>query len=532
MFVGGGSGDFGISLMATVKTIIENNNLEFDLIIAVVENGVFLSGTLQVQQPITFGPLQLGGLAIQLGISFEGLPSFGFSAELEVDDLFDSTIAVMINSENPSESMIAGALSNLTLGDVVSKLAGTIGEQLDSGLDAVLNEVSISGTANGAFQVPAGSAANTLIDSLNNFNGQIISGDFVTYGKLPSFPSSSDGMMIFNDADNGKWYITEQAGAGSNSTVTHWQLIKDQATGALNVSREAQFYFVPSPAGVQIGTFFYPQGMSISGNIKFLFIDIDVDIAIELNKGILVDAQMDKISFVNDNLFSITAEEGSGGPQLSLCTYSQPNAQPGFQDPHFFVNGKVTVLGMGYGVFVNINSSGAQFELSGSTLGGIFSGTLTGTFNDTDLQVGGQINVGIGSVDLGALGTWNIDTGVNAAADIFAHLQSGSAGADFAAGFELAGNTYSIGNITLDVNTGSLSDLPEEAFNAVKNFLTELFTDPKKWAQMAAKVLNWAEDQVTSVLQSAFGLSPSDAKAIISALGLFCPIITAVNLLG
>lgn len=534
MFVGGGSGDFGISLMATVKTIIQNNNLEFDLVIAVVENGAFISGTLQVQQPITFGPLQLGGLAIELGISFEGLPSFGFAAEIEVDGLFDSSIAVLINSENPSESMIAGALSNITLADVVSKLAGTIGENLDSGINDVLKEVAISGATNGAFQVPGGAEANTLIDSLNNFDGQTISTDFVTYGKLASFPSSSDGMMIFKDADNGKWYITEQAGAGSNSTVTHWQLIKDQASGALNVSKEAQFYFVPSPAGVQIGTFFYPQGMSISGSIKFLFIDVDVDIEIALNKGILLETQMQPITFINANLFSVTAEDGNGGPLLSVCTYTrnQPGIKPELQSPHFLVDGKVTILGAGYGVFININSSGAQLELSGSALGGFFSGNLTGTFNDKDLQIGGEINIGIGSVDLGPLGTWNINTGVNAQADIFAHLQNQTAGAQFAAGFELGGNSYSIGQIQLNISTDKLSGLPEAAFNAVKDFLIDLFKDPKKWAEMAAKVLNWVEDQVTSVLQSAFGLSESDAKAIISTLGLFCPIITAVNILG
>lgn len=534
MFIGGGSGDFGISLIATVKTIIQNNNVEFDLIIAVVENGVFLSGTMQVQKPISFGPLQLGGVAIELGISFEGLPSFGFSAELEVDDLFNSSIAVMINSENPSESMIAGSLSDLSLADVVSKLAGTLGEQPDAGLEAVLEEVKISGTVNGAFQVPGGSVANALIDALDNFGGDTISNDFVTYGKLQSFPSSSDGLLIFNDSDNGKWYITEKAGAGSNSTITHWQLIKDYGTGALNVSKEAQFYFVPSPDGVQIGTFFYPQGMSISGNIKIFFLNVDVDIAIELNKGVLIETQMQPITFINANLFSITAETGSGGPQLSICTYTRndSNLAPELKPPHFLINGKATILGAGNGVSVNINSNGAYFSLSGSSLGGFFSGTLTGTISSSDLEIEGAINIGIGSIDLGPLGTWNINTGVNAQADIFAHSQGGSMGANFSAGFELGGNTYAIGSFSLDVNVGKLSDLPAIAISAVKDFLVELFTDPKKWAEMAAKVLKWVEDQVTSVLQSAFGLSADDAKAIISTLGLFCPIVTAVNILG
>ncbi|MEM9680929.1 MAG: hypothetical protein AAF901_11460, partial [Bacteroidota bacterium] len=354
MVIAGGSDGFAFSLAASLKTILQDHDLEFDIILTVVSNGVFVSGTLKVEEPLTFGPLQLGGLAIELGISFEGLPSFGFSGELMVEDLFDSTIAVLLNTSNPSESMVAGALSNITLGDVVDKLVGEVQEELPSPIKSVLDEVAIKGTKDGAFEVPKGAAASTLEDALNNFKGEVIQSDFVNYGKQSSFPSTSEGMMIFNDADHGKWYITEQAGSGDSSTITHWQLIKN-ANGAIDVSKEAQLYFVPSPSGVSIGTFYYPQGMKISGRIQFLLFKVDVDIDIEINKGFKVDAQMDKISLISDNLFSITAEEGSGGPQVSISTFTQPSAPAKFQKPHFFINGKMTILGASNGVFVDIN---------------------------------------------------------------------------------------------------------------------------------------------------------------------------------
>ncbi|WP_282126781.1 hypothetical protein [Marinifilum flexuosum] len=532
MVIAGGSDGFAFSLMATLKTIIEETNLEFDVVLTVVENGVFASGSLKTSKPIAFGPLQVGDLALELGISFEGIPSFGFAGELMVDDLFDSTLAVMVNTSNPAESMIAGALSNLTMGDVVDKMVGVVDEDIPQPIKKVLDEVAIGGSKDGAFQVPKGSPSTTLVDALNNFKGEVIQSNFTNYGKLSSFPSSSEGMMIFNDSDNGKWYITEKSGSGSNSTVTHWQLSQVSTDSAVSVSKEAQFYFVPSPTGVNIGTFFYPQGMKISGQIQFLMFKVDVDIDIEINKGIKVDAEMDKISFISDNLFSITAEEGGGGPQVSISTFAQPSAPPKFQKPHFYINGKMTMLGASSGVFVDINESGANFEISGSSLGGIFKGDLSGNFSAERMNIDGDISVGIPPINLGKLGKWDINKGVYASANVYADIQKGDFGAFFTAGFELAGSKHSLGIISLNVNVDKLSDLTSKFFEAVKEFLKKVFTDPKYWAEMAAKVLGWVEDEIEGVLTNVFGLSFDEAKKILSAISAFCPIVTAVNLLG
>ena len=82
------------------------------------------------------------------------------------------------------------------------------------------------------------------------------------------------------------------------------------------------------------------------------------------------------------------------------------------------------------------------------------------------------------------------------------------------------------------MNLGKLSDLPAKFFEAVKNFLVKLFTDPKEWAKMAAKVLHWVEDEIKNILEDTFGLSSKESQAILSAISAFCPIVSAVNLLG
>lgn len=530
MVMAGGSDGFAFSLAASLKTLLDNNQLDFDVILKVVANGAFVSGSMKAQKPVNFGHLQLGGLALELGISFEGLPSFGFFAQLMVEGLFDSSLAVMVNSTNPSESMIAGSISDITLADIVAKLVGDISEDIPKPLMDALEGVAVKGSKYGAFEVPKDKAPS-FATALNDFEGENIESVFTTVGKQPAFPNSSDGLMIFNDSDNGKWFLTEQAGTGTSSTVTHWQ-VAQQNNGALKVSKEAQLYFVPAPSGVSIGTFFYPQGMKISGCLQFLFFKVEADIEIEVDKGFKVDVEMDKISFISDNFFSIAAERGDGGPQVSIATYTQPNAPEKFRKPHFFINGKMTMLGAGQGIFVDINESGAEFEVSGSSIGGIFQGVLKGGFTAEKVNVGGSISIGIGSIDLGKLGKWDINTGVYAAANIYADIAGGSFGAQFTAGFELGGDKHSLGVIDLDVHVGKFSELPAKCFEAVKEMLVKLFTDPKYWAQMAAKVLGWVEDKVRSVLSGVFGLSSQQVDTIINAINAFCPIVTAVGILA
>jgi hypothetical protein len=520
-----GGSNFSLGLAGALKTQLQDTNVEFTVILALAENGIFVSGTMDNQRPLALGPLQIGGLALELGISFEGIPSFGFAGQLDVAGAFDSSLAVLVDSANPSNCMVAAALSDLTLGDIVDKLVGELEVPVPSPFLDLLGMIGISGSRHGKFSITGADAAR-FATALDNFDGQAISSMFTQYGKLSSFPTSSEGLMLFVDTPGRQWYLTEKSGSGDNSVVCHWQVSSD-AQGQLQVSKEAQLYFVPNPSGTRIGTFYYSQGMVVSGRLKYLFIDADVDIVLSISKGIKVAAELEKIVLGTEKLFSVTSEDGATGPRLSLSSFDQPLEPEGFQKPHFFVSGKMQMLGISRSMFINIDASGASFSLKGDIVPALVKGSLQGAIGKGSLlDVNGNVFAGIPDIDLGSLGSWNIKSGVAAATRIWAGMSD--FGASLGASFELGGQGFSLPEIKLDIATQSLADLPEIFFNAVKDFLVKLFTDPKAWAEMANKVLAWTTDQISSVLGSIFGMDADTIKAILAPL---CPIGTALSIL-
>lgn len=522
----GGPQGFGFGLSAGLKTIIQNSNVDFDITLLLVSNGIFVSGTMDNKRPIDFGAFQVAGLAVQLGISFEGIPSFGFAGSINVKGLFHSSVAVMIDSTNPSNSMVAGSLSDLTLKKIVDTMIGSPGE-LPQFIDDTFNSIGISGSMHGRFSVPAASA-NTVSTALNNYDAPAISNAFAQYGSLSNFPDSSEGLTLYVDTPGKQWYITSFTGAGDSSLITHYQLSLNSSTGAIDVSKEAQLYFVPNPSGTNIGKFYYKSGFMISGEINFLFIKLDVDVLCVTDKGLKIDAELEKIVIGAEKLFSITAAQGGGGPKLSVCSFDQPNDPvPQFRKPHLYVNGQLTFLGINRSVFASLSLDGASFSISGTLVPLISTGTLEGRFDSlTNMDVAGDINVKIGQVDLGKLGSFSINTGVSGRLSAF--VKGASIGAGLAASFTLAGTNYSLGNLTLDINTTDLTNLASFLLGKVADFLKDLFTDPKKWAQVVKDALNWAEDKITGVLESVFGLSPEAAKVILTALFPVCAATSAL----
>lgn len=516
----GGSDGFTFGVSATVKTILQSTNVAFTIELGVMANGIFVSGTMDNQQPLEFGPLKLGGVALELGISYEGIPSFGFAAEIDVAGAFNSSIAVLMDANNPANSMIAGAVSNINLKDVVQKMLGKLSEDIPSELLDVLATVGIKGTKHGSFSV-SGTQATDFSKALDNFDGNVISQVFTSTGKQSSFPSSSEALMLFVDTPGKQWYITQKG----STMLTHWQLSK-AANGNIDVSKEAQFYFVPNPAGSSIGKFHYAQGMQISGEIDFLFIELDVDIEMRVSTGIKIDAELEKIVLGTEKLFSITAAKGSGGPQVSIATFTQPSEPKEFQKPHFFINGKIETLGISRSAFININSSGAQFELKGDLIPAIITGDLSGSFDSSgSLDVKGDVFAGIQDIDLGPLGKFKIETGVKAAAAIWANAKD--FGASVAGGFELAGKNYNLPKLTLDINTQDFTKLPELFFDEVKKFLKDLFTDPKEWAKIASRALGWGTSEISGVLSDVFGLPKDEIDTILKTV--LCPVGTALG---
>ncbi len=406
--IGGGDGlQFGLS--ATLKTLIQGTEVDFNVTLATVSSGFFVSGTMDTKRPIDFGPFQLADVAIELGISYSTLlPSFGFAASLEVEGLFHSSIAVLIDTTKPSQSMAAGSLSDLTLQKIVDKLVGEP-DDVPTWLNDVLAEVSISGPEEGAFSIPVPTAV-IMATALNEFDGPLIAQTFQTYGKLSVFPSSSEDLTIFRDDNGRQWYVTSLTGAGESSLIEHYQLHQNEQTGEIDVTREAQFYCVLDPAGSWIGKFYYGPGIKISGVLEFLLLKVEVDVEINQNRGIKIDAHMDPIVLLHKQFFSITQlDDLTQGPYLSLLTY-----QNGTTEPHFHVDGQITLLGQGFGIKVNITKEGLDFRIERSVFG-VVTFTLYGTVDDPEnFSIGGSISVDFSDSPVEILG---LDKVVNEIAD-------------------------------------------------------------------------------------------------------------------
>ena len=91
------TGSFGAKLIGgvlelymtgIVTSIIQGQTTVFDFTLAFVENGAFLSGG--YQGTIDFVIVKISNLVIEIGIDWEGLPTLGFGAQIDVED-FDTS---------------------------------------------------------------------------------------------------------------------------------------------------------------------------------------------------------------------------------------------------------------------------------------------------------------------------------------------------------------------------------------------------------------------------------------------------------
>src|SRR6185369_6192405 len=71
-----------VGLQATIPTSIAGQKVTFTIEGDIEPNGVFLSGS--TPDTITFVVVSLGGLAIELGVDDEGIPSIGFAGTIKV----------------------------------------------------------------------------------------------------------------------------------------------------------------------------------------------------------------------------------------------------------------------------------------------------------------------------------------------------------------------------------------------------------------------------------------------------------------
>jgi hypothetical protein len=499
-------GSIGLFLIGAITVDIQRHPQTFDVTLLFVENGAFISADMKGPTAVDFEVFKLSNLALEIGVNWEGIPSLGVAGTIDASK-FESSIAVFFDSAEPQKSMMAGAICDLNLKDVLDTLTGDI---IPSEIDDILENVAIGGTH--SFEIAA-----ALAGDLDNLKLDQVAAAFQSQGKV-SIPSQPSQTLLVVNTPGSVWYLTDLL------TMKHYQLKRN--SDKIAVTLEAQIYCAPQ--ATNIGTINFPQGFFINGHLNFFGFNLTATIEISTHKGISVDAAMDRIVIGNETLFSITAKEGSGGPEVSIATFTQPDQKnEAFRPPHFFINGQIKILGLNESIYVNVTKNGLEFDLK-NHMNPLLSYDLHGSFDSlTQMNVGGSIMAGIPKIDLGRLGKINLATGVGGALDI--GVNGDTIYAKIKAGFALAGERFSLPDLDLDIHTESLGHVADLLLEKVTEFLKDLFTDPEKWAKYAANGLIEGVEDIAKVLVEVFGKTIDEAADIVKKISSkACALTTAL----
>lgn len=503
------NGSPSLFLNANVTVPIQGQTCVFTagMLIDIAPPGAFLAGSMQGS--IRFSGITLSNLGLLIGVGSSGLPSLGVAATVAVGKMSGSA-AIFLNSANPSQSMLAGSVSDLSLKDVADTMAGIANFTVPPGFGDALGQIQVSGTQ--AFTLPAGAAADLerAAANLNTDTAPAVSTDFRSAGI--TIPADPRQLLVTGSTTPGTWFITDL------SKMRHYQIV--QGPSGLTGSVNCQLYVAPQATA--IGTFKYPQGFYLNGKLTVFDYWLTATIQVSPSQGISVYATMSPIVIHSSTFFSLIGADGTGGPLLSMSTYKQPTqTDPDLRNPHLKISGKLTLLGCSQAVYISITSRGMEFAVTFTTTSSVVNWTVEGSITRGGASAKGAIAIDLKNVpplDLGALGKVKLNTSL--AGRLSLSYQSGKAGAELSGKAKLSGKEFSTG--TLNVTGNKLDDLPQLVANALKTPIKDALGTAGQW-------LDWIKNgtvqgmsdvrQIAKTLKSNFKQGCTDVAKGLKTLG-------------
>lgn len=484
----------GAFLTAQVKTKVQGQPMEFDVTAEELPNGVQISGVMLGTIKFNPSPVQLSNLMLMIGIDWEGIPSLGLAATLDVKN-FNSSVAVFFDSKDPSQSLFAGAISGLSLKDIANTLAGQ--KNIPGGLDDVLGQIALQELK--AFTMPA-----TVAAALDGRDLTALAAAFSQYGHV-TLPSNSRGVLLVVNTKGSVWHVTDM------TTLTHYSLTRQGDNIA--VSLQPQIYC--APANTWIDPVMFYQGFHVDAGIDFLMLKAQLQVIVNSTQGISADASMDPITIYKPSFFAVSAADGKSGPQLSLATFNQPaHPDPNLRGPHFMVTGKLCLLGQDIiDTYISISSKGLAFDIA-RQINPVLYLDIHGAFDSlTNITAGGKIVVGISKgLDIPDLGHINVNTTVNGKLDL--GYKGGAAYATVQGGFQFQEISGTIPTLKLNVDGPSLANIADTLWAQVKDIITKALASADQWLKwVKAGIVQGAgqtADAVGKVLDKVYHLSKND----------------------
>ncbi|ABX07633.1 hypothetical protein Haur_5003 (plasmid) [Herpetosiphon aurantiacus DSM 785] len=466
----------GLFLQGQALVVLADQPLEFDMAMLLVDDGALIAGNLK-GGPVNYHSLQISNLALELGVDFEGVPSVGFAATIDTPT-FESSLAIFFDSTDPANSMLAGAVSDLTLRDAVEVLVGGV---LPVSLGEALAQVGLTGT--GQFLL-----SGDLSTALDSYDMTAVAAALQAVGV--TFPQQGQSALLVVNTPGHVWHLTDL------TTMRHFEFERqgNQIVGAL----EAQLYWVPGSRGAYIGQTYFPSGFLLSGTIVFFGLEVSLSFTISRGQGISAEAQLSPIA-IGGSLLTITSLGGKAGPHLSLST-----AAP----EHFFLSGDIQLLGIiGVGVQISIAQAGLLFDLRGELLPGMTFDLHASFTSLHSFSASGSVVLGVSRMlDFGPLGSLSLNVGINGQLTI-AH-QDGVSSATFQGGFQFGTNAYRVGPITLDISRAALAELGETVAHHLEAVFHHVMHDLRGWFELVKQNLIQGISgmgQIIHVLRQHFG---------------------------
>lgn len=507
-------------LAGMLQMKIQGEQCQFDVAMSLVKGGFFFSGSMR--GTLDFGDLQLSNLALALSFNWGGIPSLGIAGTINLPD-FTSSIAVLFDSTDPSKSLLAGAISDLSLGDVADIIAKA---DIPDDIEGILDEIEIKG--NRPFEIP--------LDQIPNFDDQDLSAvaaAFQTYGSV-SVPSTETSTLFVVNKAGKSWSLTDMP-----NNMRHYQIEKTSKN--LKVSLNPQIYLAPN--GAQMGTLVFNQGYFMSGTLSILGLEWSTQIDIRTNKGIAAQSYLNKsLVIYNKNFFELSDAEGKTGPFFSVATFFQNELDnPELRPPHIYFSGRLKLLGLESSTFVKATKNGFAFEssqtLTKSIPGKVFSGKvfietlLNGNFGSIkNFGARGSFTLNFdGKIDLAKigflgdlvddLGKIDLDLDVNASLDL--GYNGKKAYVTFKGGFNLEGIKHNF-DISLDASNADMQKAGEIVFDEIKSVVTDLFDTAEEWMNAIEDgfvVIGKGAEQMANVLSKGYKKSMKEAAELMNDAG-------------
>ena len=330
-------GNVVVSAFGDAHITVHNHPLIFTGEFDINELGALFAATMQGSWTDAFDvhQLTLSDLAVQIGVDWEGIPTIGLAATINVSGQ-QGSVAVLFDSQDPAMSMLAGSISDLTLTDV-RRLFLDAATPIPSDIVVTLDQMALKSIP--LFTLPA-----TLTADLDKASvSPAIIQAFMQGGKIDLSGGDKQALLVVGKS-GAVWYLTDR------KAVKHYTIAMQG--NQLQVSLQVQLAIVPQ--ATTIGQLSFQQGISFAAQAEFLQLNATVSADVHIQGGIAVNGTMNPLDL--GEVFRLTGPGGQGIPVISLATYDV--ATSAFRGPHCIVSGGVTMLGFTRDLDLRVTSEG------------------------------------------------------------------------------------------------------------------------------------------------------------------------------